>query len=113
MIRSSCGASRLRSLPLVLCLLLVGAAGIGIADEEASWRMAVDPVLLSAVPPALAKRSAADFPSETGGHGEVGLDQRNGAGNSPPDAAPDKRQLFMMLLMLRSTQGRYPFVVLR
>lgn len=75
--------------------------------------MAVDPVLLSAVPPAHAKPSAPGFPPETGGNGEVGLDQRNGAGNSPPDVTPDKRQLFMMLLMLRSTQGRYPFVVLR
>jgi hypothetical protein len=114
MVRSSfCGARRRRSLALVLCLLLAGAPGIGITCEETSSPTADAPLLLCVGPPAPGKPRAADFSSKAGGRSEVELDQRNRAGNSPPDGVPDKHQLFMMLLMLRSTKGRYPFLALR
>lgn len=113
MVRSSyCGARRRRSLPLVLCLLIVAAPGIGIAGDKASSRMADDPVLLCVVPPAPGNPPTAGFSCKAGGLEDVDLDQRYRTGNSPLDVAPDKSKLFMVLLMLRSTNGRYPFLVL-
>jgi hypothetical protein len=108
-----CGLPCQRSLVLVLCLFLIGGPGIGSRGEATSSRTAGDDVLLSNVDPATGKLSPTGLSSEASGSGVIGLNQRDRVGKNPSDAAPDKHQLLIMLLTLRSTEGRYPFIVLR
>jgi hypothetical protein len=113
MLKSSlCGLPCQRSLVLVLCLFLIGGPGIG-SGEATSSRIAGDDVLLSNVSPAAGKLPPTGYPSKANGSGAIDLNQRDRVGNNPSDAAPDKHQLLIMLLTLRSTEGRYPFIVLR
>jgi hypothetical protein len=78
-----------------------------------SPRTAGDHVLLSDISPGSDQPSPTSFLSAVGRTGAIDLDQGNPAGNGSLDTAYDKRQLLMMLLMLRGAEGRYPFIVLR